>query len=107
MNNLLFGGLVSVFIPVISIVAAFFIGGDKQYFDAQKLSLETDTKILGINKDQLISQVNLLKNDSIHLFATYRQNTGQQTFRNQYSYRLRDKQDLFRYLFKSRGNLLK
>jgi len=56
--------LVPVLVPVITILAAYYFGGGKQFFDLQKLNLEYDKKILS-------SQVDSFRKDTVGLRNRY------------------------------------
>jgi len=56
--------LASITVPILTLVLAYFFGGGKEYFDAQRLNLEYDKKILS-------GQVDQFKKDTIGLDKKY------------------------------------
>ena len=60
--------LVSILIPILTIVLAYFFGGGKEYFDAQKLKLETDKELLTMDKSKLTDSIKIFnsRKDSLN-----------------------------------------
>jgi len=65
------GLIVSVFIPIMTIVLTYFFGGGKAYFDAQTNLIAAGNKNLEYDKKVLSAQVASLHQDSARLFENH------------------------------------
>jgi len=92
--------LTSFSVPIIIFLLAFYVGGGKQYFDAQKLNLEYDKK-------RLESEVNDFRKDTLGLNKKYSRLASRlRTEHIQDSLKLRIKLDHINSLLSEKGRKL-